>query len=60
MSPFYVGFGQGVRRSVLALGSILGPLWAGGAITLSHYYVLLIVPCMLQSLVVVSATLICW
>ena len=38
------GFGQGVRRSIFSIAAILGPLWAGGTVGLSTYYILLGVP----------------
>lgn len=40
----HIGIGQGLRRSVFSVAAILGPLWAGGAVAFSTYYVLLAVP----------------
>ncbi|XP_070567590.1 uncharacterized protein [Ptychodera flava] len=30
------GFSQGIRRGIASIGTILGPLWAGGALTMLH------------------------
>ena len=49
------GIGQGLRRSILSTAAILGPLWAGGALGLSTYYILLAVPLALLIFVTVSA-----
>ena len=49
------GFGQGVRRSVLSIAAILGPLWAGGGFAFDNYYILLTVPFGLLLLLLVSA-----
>jgi len=48
-----VGFGQGFRRSVFAIAAILGPIWVGGAVSIS-YYLLLGVPFGLLLCIVVS------
>ena len=41
---FAAGIGQGIRRSIFSLSSIMGPLWAGAGLTLDTYYILLSVP----------------
>ena len=50
----YIGFGQGIRRSVFSVAAILGPLWAGGSLVFSTYYILLGVPCGLLLFILVS------
>ena len=57
LHPSYTpaGIGQGLRRSILSTAAILGPLWAGGALGLSTYYILLAVPLALLIFVTVSA-----
>ena len=41
---FAAGIGQGIRRSIFSLSSIMGPLWAGAGLTLDTYYVVVSVP----------------
>lgn len=48
------GFGQGIRRSILSVAAILGPLWAGGSVAFSNYYVLFGVLCGLLVFTLVS------
>ena len=48
------GIGQGLRRSIFSIAAILGPLWAGGALDLGTYYILLAVPLALLIFVTVS------
>ena len=47
------GFGQGVRKSMFSVAAIMGPLWAGGSVSIS-YYILLGVPLALLGIVMVS------
>lgn len=37
LSQFFLGFAQGVRRSVASLSCIMGPLWAGAAFEMVPY-----------------------
>lgn len=48
------GIGQGLRRSVFSLAAILGPLWAGGALAFTTYYILLGVPLALLTFLTVG------
>lgn len=48
----FVGFSQGVRRSVGGLATILGPLWAGGLT--ENMYIMLGVMMALLALLTVS------
>ncbi len=50
------GFGQGVRRSLFSVAAILGPLWAGGSVTIS-YYILMGVPLGMLVIVLVRTEL---
>ncbi len=55
MPALLTGFGQGFRRSCFSVGAILGPLWAGGAVSFGKtYYVLLGVPAGLYMMMLVS------
>jgi ceroid-lipofuscinosis MFS transporter 7 len=50
------GFGQGVRRSVGSLASIMGPIWAGASFSLSdvtRYYTFFGVPLLLVLVIIV-------
>lgn len=49
------GFGQGVRRSVASVASIMGPLWAGAAMNgMTTYYLFYGVPLGLLILIIVN------
>ena len=52
---WYLGFGQGIRRSVASLACIMGPLWAGSGFELYYccnYYPFFGVPLVL--LIIIS------
>ena len=36
---FHLGFSQGIRRSVGGVATIMGPLWAGGAVMMGYVMV---------------------
>ena len=40
----YIGFGQGLRRSVGSLAAIIGPLWVGSTVSFGNYYLMYGVP----------------
>ena len=55
---FFLGFAQGVRRSVSSLSCIMGPLWAGAAFEMvpyAQYYPFFGVPLALLILILVRA-----
>ncbi len=47
-----------MRRSVFSVAAILGPLWAGGALSFDNYYTLLGVELAMVVFVMVSAIVI--
>ena len=49
----HAGFGHGVRRSLVSLGSVLGSLWAASALQLNSNYLLYGVPIGLLLLAIV-------
>ena len=49
------GFGHGVRRSLVSLGSVLGSLWAASALQLNSIYLLYGTPTGLLLLAIVRS-----